>query len=479
MTPAAQPFMKHILQTAFVIFFAYFIVLVSYYFLMAVLGYFEEKKRAHEREGEAYSILAYSSFTLPISLIIPAHNEEEWIADCLKAVLNFSYPEFEVIVVDDGSIDKTFEILNNFLRLTAYDKVYEDRFGGGKIHGIFKSERDPRVTVIQKASGHKKAGAVNAGLNLARYKYVGVTDADTILEPDALMRVMAEVQKDPEHIIGIGSYFGLSNGFDVREGKIVQRSFSYNPIIACQNLEYIRSFIGLRIGWSRFNATPNIAGGFGLWRRDVVSELGGFATDYTCEDIEYTFRAHRYRIKHSDKGYKIVMLPYVVGWTEGPSNVKSLVIQRNRWQRVVNETLWQYRKMICNPKYGVFALFVLPYYLLYEVFGFLFEGASVLLALWGCWLGIFDMKVFAAFFLFMALVQGFTSLACLMAFLKGQRAFQTKYVLYLMALSFLEFFWYRWLILYAKISGTASYFRGVKDYTMYTREKRITKESPS
>ncbi len=457
---------------AFLVFAGYFILLTLYYIFLAGVGFIEGKKRFRESEDEIYHLLSASIFSLPVSIIIPARNEENWIADSVRSVLRLNYPEFEVIIVDDGSSDATLQALDGVLSLKGYDKTYVKKYHDGQVREIFKSDVYPNVTVISKYSGYKKAGAVNAGLNLARYKYICVIDADTILEPDILMKVMAQVHRNPEHVIGVGSYFGISNGLGVKDGVIIDRNFSYNPISAYQNLEYIRSFIGNRIAWSKFNAMPNVAGGFGLWRRDIVHELGGYDTEFTCEDIEYTFRAHDYAVKNKKKGYRIVMLPYIAGWTEGPARVSSLILQRNRWQRVINETIWKYKYMILNPRFGSFGFLTLPYFVIYEVFGVFVEAISIATLGVGAFLGFFRPEVFFAFFCLMFLSGALISILSLFAFIRIQKVFKFRYILYLLGLSFLEYFGYRWLIVFAKISGTFSYFRRDREYTMYAREKR-------
>ena len=422
-----------------------------------------------EYEEEDHTALSVSSFTVPVSVIIPAHNEELWIGDCVQSVLNLDYPEFEVIVIDDHSTDKTLTILKDLLKLKFIYNPYTDHFSSGKILGLYRSEIYPKVTVISKESGNKKAGAVNAGLNIARYKFVCVMDADTVLESNALLKVMTHVQKDPEKVIGIGSYFGLSNGFKIEDGQIIERNFSRKPVVAYQNLEYIRVFIGNRIAWSKFNVMPTISGGFGVWRRDVLLELGGFDPAFSSEDLEFTFRAHDYVARHKKEKYKILALPYYVGWTEGPADVKSLIQQRDRWQRVTIETVWRYRYMLFNPRYGGFGFFTFPYFFFYEVLGVFFEVASIAITVLGYLMGFLDAQIFIGFFILMFLYQAFVSLLPLFIFNQAQELFKFKDVSYLVLLSLVEFFWYRSFITIGKLSGTLSFLRGVRTHDQVRR----------
>ena len=462
-----------IIYAVFAVSLGYLLVLMAYYIFLAVVGSIEEMKKAMQGESEDYSLLYFSSLKLPVSIILPAHNEEDWISDSLRSLLNINYPEFEIIVVNDGSTDGTFDILNKILKLKPVDAMYIKHYKDGRLRGVLKSELYPNVTVVDKDSGNKKAGAVNAGLNIAKHEYICVMDADTVLERDALLKVMAQVEKEPDKIIGVGSYFGLINGFKIKNGTIMDRSYSYNPIVAYQNIEYIRSFIGNRLAWSRYNAMPNVAGGFGVWRKDILYELGGFSAEFTCEDIELTFRAHDYIVKNKEKGYRIVMLPFYVGWTEGPDNISALLMQRNRWQRVVNETIWRYKYMTCNPKYGSFGFMAMPYFVLYEVFGVFMEVISIAFVTAGWLMGVLNINIFLAYLLFMLLSQSFVSLLSMLAFVEGQRLFKIRYIIYMVILTLVEFLFYRWIISIAKIMGTISSLRGVKSFDQYDRARRV------
>lgn len=458
---------EKIIYILFLVFISYFLVLAIYFALLAVIAFFQGRKRDFESKEEDYGLLSRSHFTVPVSVILPAHNEERWIADSLRALLNLNYPEFEIIVVNDASVDKTQGILDTILELQSLDVSYSSQFSRAKIHEVYKSRRYSNVTVI-KSSGFRKAGALNAGLNFARYKYICIIDADTILEPEALLNVMGVVEKDPERIIGIGSYFGMVNGFKIEGGRILNRSFSYNPLIAYQHLEYIRSFIGNRLSWGLFNAMPNVSGGFGVWRRDILAELGGFDPNFSSEDIELTFRAHDYIVKNR-KDYRIVSLPYCVGWTEGPETIRSLIIQRKRWQRVTDETVWRYKYMMLNPRFKWFAFLTYPYFVFYEALGIFFEIISMGLVIWASFVGLLSWNIFFAYLVFMMLSQAVISLFALATFIRGQKLFPVKYTCYMLVLSFFELLFYRWIIFIAKLLGTLGFLRGVKTYEQYKR----------
>jgi cellulose synthase/poly-beta-1,6-N-acetylglucosamine synthase-like glycosyltransferase len=456
----------------FVILFSYFVLLVVFSFFLSLIGIIEGRKRSWESEEEDYPLTYLSSAAIPVSIIMPAANEEAWIRDSILSVLNLNYPKLEIIIVDDNSKDNTFQIINGMLGLYPVDVPYIKHYQDGQVRVILKSKKYPHVTVIRKLVSSSKAGAVNAGLNLAKYDYVCMVDADTILEPNAILKVMAPVGREPEKIIGVGSYFALSNYLNIKDGMLVERSFSFNPIVAYQNIEYIRSFIGSRLGWSRYNAMPVVAGGFNMWRRDVLYNLGGFALDFTCEDIEFTFRAQDYMAKNKDKNYKIIMLPYFVGRTDGPANISSLISQRSRWQRVTNETVARYKYMVLNPRYGWFAFLTLPYFVFYEVLGVFFELAGFGFSLAGWLSGLMDIRTFAAFVLLMLLTQMSISLFSILSFVRIQRVYRLSYIFYLLFLSFVEIFFYRWIIYLGKLHGTYTYFLRRKDFNRYQRKTR-------
>ncbi len=453
----------------FIFFLAYFTTVAFYYLSLTIIGFSEERQKANEEETEGYNTITASSFTSPVSIIIPAHNEEKMILNCVESVLNLKYPKFEVIIIDDESDDKTLDLLKEKLSLTSFDRTFSDHFHTGKIREFFKSEKYSYVNVLSKTGRFKKAGAVNIGISFAKYRYVCVIDADTILEPDALLKVMMQIEKNPDKIIGAGSYFGLSNGLNIQAGKIIEKNFSYRPIIAYQNLEYIRTFIGNRMAWSKWNALPIISGGFGIWRRDIIIENGGFAPEFSSEDMEFSFRIREFIVKNKRKDYQMIMLPYYIGWTYGPANIKALIKQRSRWQRTADETIFFYKHMLLNPKYGIFSLITFPYFFFYEALCIFFEIASILFVIIGWLNNLLNIETFIIIIIAMILIQALVSLTSLLSFIRDQHSMKPLYIIYLVILSFFEFFWYRPILTVAKLQGTIDYFRRIKTHDQFIR----------
>jgi cellulose synthase/poly-beta-1,6-N-acetylglucosamine synthase-like glycosyltransferase len=214
---------------------------------------------------------------------------------------------------------------------------------------------------------------------------------------------------------------------------------------------------------------PNVAGGFGVWRRDILMKLGGYSPDFSCEDIELTFRAHDYLGRRGEREKKILNLPYIVGWTEGPSSVATLFQQRRRWHRVTVETTAHYRSMLFNRRYGTFGFLTMPYFAFYEVFGIFMEIASIIFVVWGAFAGILDVKLCFAILALMILCQTILSFLSLFAFNQYHKVISSRNIGLLMGWTLTEFFWYHWIVVVARIAGTIDYLRGVKMFDQYKR----------
>ncbi len=352
----------------------YLLLVYAAYAALIVVGLFENSVRRLESASQDYGTVASSRFTIPVTVILAAFNEESGVTASIRSLLAQDYPEFEVIVVNDGSTDGTLERLREDFSLEPAERFPRLLIETGRVRGYYESAAHPGLLVIDKENGGK-ADALNAGINAARFRYVCGVDADAIFFPDALLRGMRLVLSDPGRILGVTCHLAIAESPGrTASAPAGHRPVERRPLLAYQHLDYLRAFFNNRIAWSRLDFMLCAVGAFQIWRRDVLEELGGFARGFTCEDIELTFRIHETYLR-AGRDYRILCLPDTVGVTEGPDTVRKLVAQRERWQRVILETVWSYRRMLGRPRYRSVGLLGVPYYVLSEVLAPVFEVA--------------------------------------------------------------------------------------------------------
>jgi len=366
---------------------AYLVLVYGSYFALIVVGLVENAVRRVEGRIHDYATLASSRFTIPVSVILAAYNEESAISATVWSLLRQDYPELEVIVVNDGSKDGTLDRLAADFELEQLEMFPRKVIETSPVRGYYRSRVHPQLLVVDKENGGK-ADALNVGINTARFRYVCGVDADTVFAPDALLRGMRLVMTDPGRIVGVTAHLTIARD----PGRVMsaprgRREADRSPLMAFQHLDYVRAFFNNRVAWSRLDFMLCAIGAFQIWRRDLLEELGGFARGYTCEDIELTFRVHE-KLRREKRPFRILCLPDSVGATEGPDTVRKLVSQRERWQRVILETLWAYRRMTLNPRYGTAGMLGLPYYILSEALAPLFE--TLALVTLGAGVGLLD-----------------------------------------------------------------------------------------
>src|SRR5262245_46626816 len=254
---------------------------------------------------------AQSGFEPPVSVLVPGYNEEATIADSVRSMLQLNYPEYEVIVVNDGSRDGTLEALKREFALVPFPEAYRRRVESKPVRGIYRSTIFPNLRVIDKENGGK-ADALNAGINAARYPLFCGVDADSVLERESLRRVAQPYSEDPT-TIAAGGTVRIANGCDVSGGFLVGVGLPRNALALFQIIEYLRAFLFGRMGWSPMNAVLIISGAFGLFRKETVVAAGGYRTDTVGEDMELVVRLHRlHRVRA--KPYRITFVPDPICW---------------------------------------------------------------------------------------------------------------------------------------------------------------------
>jgi cellulose synthase/poly-beta-1,6-N-acetylglucosamine synthase-like glycosyltransferase len=310
-----------------------------------------------ERPPPASSALLwrrYAEMVPPITIIAPAFNEALTIVESVEALLALEYPDFEVIVVNDGSRDNTLELLVARFELKPTRRLCQSVAQHAPMRGFYASPRVPRLLVVDKEPGGSKADATNAGINASRTPLICITDADTLIEPDALLRGAWLFVDDPM-TVAVGGTIRIANGSKVDRGRVIETRLSRNFLALVQTLEYERSFMLARTGLSRLGALMIVSGAFGLFRRDAVMEVGGYSPGSLGEDLDLVVKLHRH-FRGDRRPYSIKFLAEPIVWTQAPESLGDLGRQRARWERGSLETLWKFRGMVGNPYFGAVGL---------------------------------------------------------------------------------------------------------------------------
>jgi cellulose synthase/poly-beta-1,6-N-acetylglucosamine synthase-like glycosyltransferase len=326
--------------------------------------------REHSQNGDTESAFQFliSDVTLPISIIVPAHNEELTIVNNVRSLLSLHYSEIEIIVVNDGSNDATLKILVDTFQLRPVVRAYEPTLKHARIRNLYGSPDYPSLLVVDKENIGCKADASNAGINFSRNKIFCVIDADSMIEEAALLSAVRPFMEDPKNMIAVGGTVRVINGCKVRGGKIVKMKLPRNMLALMQCLEYIRAFLVARLAWSRWGMLNLVSGAFGIFRRDIALEVGGFSTNTVGEDYDLITKMHRYMLDNN-RPYAMRYVPEPVCWTEVPESIQALGRQRMRWHRGAVEVFFSNIGILLNPKYGRFGMVLATNNLIIDIIG--------------------------------------------------------------------------------------------------------------
>ena len=386
---------------------AYFVVLNATYLLLVVVAAATMARRTVTDTDAATDDIFANPLTPAVSVLVPAHNEEAGIVESVRAMLALRYPKLEVVVIDDGSTDATFAHLEEEFGLIDTVPALEPEVATlGAVRSMHVMRNGGPLVVIRKESGGTKADALNAGLNAARHPLVCMVDADSVLESDALLRVARPFVDDPRRVVATGGVVRAANGSRVYRGAVEEVRQPKRWIERIQIVEYLRSFLLGRTGWSQLGGLLIVSGAFGLFRRDEVVAAGGLNTATLGEDADLVVTLHR-RAREAHRPYRVVYVPEPVCWTEVPTSWQVLGRQRRRWSTGLAQVLWRHRTMMGNPRYGRIGTFALPFHLMFELLGPVIEFLGVAMLIVGLILGIVNVE-FAILFVVVAVLWGIT-----------------------------------------------------------------------
>jgi cellulose synthase/poly-beta-1,6-N-acetylglucosamine synthase-like glycosyltransferase len=367
-------------------FVAYSALINTSFLVLTVLAVLDFRSYLRRRDFAAYDETFAEPLAPGISILMPAHNEAAGIVEAVRAMTAMRYPDFEVVVVDDGSTDETVRLMVEAFDMVAVPVVVPAAIPTtGRVLRTFASRRGSHNVLLVCKENGGKADALNVGINAARKALVCMVDADSILDPDALLHVSRPFADDPDKVFASGGVVRIANGSTVRGGRVVAVRMPRRWLPRIQVVEYLRAFMIGRSGWSRLGGLLIISGAFGLFRKEVVTRLGGLATDCIGEDAELVVRIHRW-LGDEDVDGRVVFVSEPVAWTEAPETAAVLRRQRRRWHRGLTEILQRHRGMILRPRYGVVGMVAMPWFVLFEllapfveVFGVVYLVVALLL----------------------------------------------------------------------------------------------------
>lgn len=458
-----------------------YFLLINTSYLVLVISAAADFRSTRRRRRHSGRVERLGSHTAPgVSVVVPGYNEEAGVVEATRSLLGLRYHRHEVIVVNDGSTDDTLRVL-----IEAFDLVRADREVPYEIptrqvpRGIYVP-RDgyTRLTVIDKPNSGR-SDSVNIGINTAVEDLIICMDADSLLDPDALLIVTEPFADDPLRTAATGGVVRIANGCTIRDGRIIDVRMPRNLLAQIQALEYLRSFFLGRSGWSRLRALILISGAFGCFRRDLLVEVGGLDPDSIGEDFELVMRLHRL-LRERKEDYQVTFVPEPVCWTEVPETLQVLGKQRARWHRGLWETLVKHRVMFGNPRYGRAGMLAVPFYWAFELFAPLIEAVGLVLMILGFALGLVDPTTFG---LFMAVAYGYAIVVALAAAAVDEVYF-ARYnrfgsMLTLISSAVLENIGYRQLHVIWRLKGWWQSLRGSEQQWGVMTRRGFTTESAS
>ena len=393
----------------------------------------------------------YTGYMPPVSILVPAYNEELTIESSVRSLLQLDYPQYEVVIINDGSTDGTIEKLKEAFLLQPLGKAFRMRVPTQQVHTVYISATHSNLKVIDKANGGK-ADALNAGINISLYPLFCCLDADSILERNSLKRIVMPFIENPL-TVACGGTVRIANGCDVREGFLEKVGLPGNLLALIQIVEYLRAFLFGRLGWMPMNALLIISGAFGVFHKETVIEAGAYKRNTIGEDMELVVRLHAY-MRSKGRPYHISFIPDPVCWTEAPEDLRTLRAQRIRWQQGLAESLAANIGLLLNPRSGAIGWFAFPFMLFFEGLGPIVEVAGYVITILGF---LFDYISFEGMMMVLVLAISMSITVSVVALLLEEITFRVypgiknDFILFIIA--FIENIGYRQLTVWWRLIG--------------------------
>jgi len=437
-------------------FLAYILIYTVFLFVCVTVSASVIERRARQNFLHHYNMLHNDVNYLPVSVLVPAHNEEISIADTIRSLLRSDYPDFEIIVIDDGSTDRTRDVVVNTFHLQKVSRPVRRVLPTKEAIEIYESVDDgkPIMLVVKENGG--KADSLNMGINASRYPFFLSIDADTMVQIDTISELVRPIMEN-SRVIACGGMVQVSNSVVSKDDGSMEYHFPTGYLARCQILEYHRTFLSSRVFLDAFNGNMIISGACGLFRKDIVVQVGGYDTGVIGEDMELVVKLHSFCRCHR-YGYRIVYSPTAICWTQAPASVEDLKKQRMRWHVGLLQSLIRYKHVLLNPRFGMMGIVSMIYYLIFEALAPFIEFTGLLFTMIAALFGILhEISMISYFTLFLA----FSALVTITSFFSQMYVLATRLsfrrTLTVVCYALLECFGYRQIITFFRIRATIQY----------------------
>lgn len=471
-----HPWLSVLVKGSAVFVLAVYVVINLYYLIVHVVSLVELRRGLRERKNNPGYERVENPFLPGIAIIIPAFNEAETIVSNIRSALDQTYPEKTVIVVNDGSTDGTLQSVSAAFELEEIDDSPPWDLNCKPVRGIYRSKTVSNLLVIDKKNGGK-SDALNAGIWLTDQELFCTVDADSLIDREGLWQTVVPFLTDPQRTIASGGSVRVANACQFEGSQVRDVSVSRNPLVGFQEIEYLRAFYSGRLGLSHLDLLLVISGTFGLFRTDMVREVGGYSHETVTEDLELVVRLHRH-IRELDEPYDVTFVPEPVVWTQVPDNIADLSRQRRRWYRGLLETASMHKGIVGRPEYGVIGSIALPLYVLSEGIGPIVETFGYIIVPLAFLAGLVDVSFFFTFLILIIGIGLFLSLFSLVSEVWGYRRYtKPSQIALLTVYAIFENVGYRQWKAYTALRGLLEYLRNRSSWGQISRNPFQKKDS--
>ncbi|MBS4956826.1 MAG: glycosyltransferase family 2 protein [Clostridium sp.] len=455
------------------IFFMFYVFIYAVIFFISTISSVLEidedrrrKKYLNEiaiKNGENY---------VPISILVPAYNEEETVVDCINSLSYLDYLEYEIIVIDDGSKDNTSNVVIENFKLKKIARPIRKVVKCEKEESIYEGYtfNNKKITLVRKKNGGK-ADALNMGINMSKYPLFVSIDADSILQRDSLINIVRPFMED-DTTVAVGGNIKVANQVVLDKGEVIKIFPPKKLLVIFQLIEYYRVFLTTRVWFNRFNGNLIISGAFGLFKKSSVVNIGGYDTNTIGEDMDLVVKLHSFYRKNRIP-YNIKYSYDAVCWSQVPEKFKDFKGQRRRWHIGLMTTLISHRYIFLNPKYGVVGVFSFIYFLVYELFSCVLDIVGLIIIILSYFAGILSIDFLITFFMIYVTYSIVISVASII--LENyifKHILSVWTILKLILLSAVESFGYRQVCSWCRLSGIIGYKKRKYEWNKISRKKQ-------